>query len=194
MAQEPSNVGDTPGLDTLVFHPVDEDRWPDMRVLAEASPELSRCWCMEWRPMPDADRDNLPAREVALGGLVKRGVPIGILGYVDGDPIAWCSIAPKPTYYSLWESNADGASVVSAWAIVCFFIHEKMRGKGLTKHLIAAAVDYAREHGATLVEAYPVDPDSPRDGFMGFLSSFEHVGFREVAAPEKGRHIVQLTL
>lgn len=195
MTQEPLKVGENASDATsLVFHPVDNDRWPDMRALAESSPELSTCWCMEWRPMPDADEHSVPARQDALHSLVKRDMPIGILGYADGTPVAWCSIAPKPTYYALWETNADSPTTLNAWAIVCFFIHESMRGKGITKHLIAAAVDYAREKGATLIEAYPVDPDSPRDGFMGFPSSFEHAGFQEIAAPEKDRHIMQRTL
>ncbi len=43
----------------------------------------------------------------------------------------------------------------------------------MTKRLIGAAVDHARERGAAEVEAYPVDPDSPSYRFMGYVSSFE---------------------
>jgi hypothetical protein len=45
-----------------------------------------------------------------------------------------------------------------------------------------AAVDYARDHGATMLEAYPVDvPDGARipapNAFKGTVSMFERAGF-----------------
>ena len=50
--------------------------------------------------------------------------------------------------------------------------------------MLDAAVDYARQHGATLVEAYPVDPSRGRvpaaSAFMGPLGMFERAGFEVV--------------
>ena len=37
----------------------------------------------------------------------------------------------------------------------------------MTKRLIGAAVDHARERGAAVVESYPVDYGSPSYRFMG---------------------------
>jgi hypothetical protein len=52
-------------------------------------------------------------------------------------------------------------------------------------HLLAAAVDYAREHGATLLEAYPIDTAGGRvasaNAYHGTLSMFERAGFRVAA-------------
>ena len=46
---------------------------------------------------------------------VEGGVPIGILGYHDGAPIAWCSIAPRDTYREL--GGLDNSSVhENVWA------------------------------------------------------------------------------
>jgi GNAT superfamily N-acetyltransferase len=45
------------------------------------------------------------------------------------------------------------------WSIVCFFVDRGARGRGLSRRMLRAAVDYARTHGARLLEAYPVDSD-----------------------------------
>ena len=64
----------------------------------------------------------------------------------------------------------------------------------MTRRLIGAAVDHARENGATVVEAYPVDPTSPSYLFMGFVGTFEAMGFREVGRAGTRRHVMRLSL
>jgi hypothetical protein len=58
------------------------------------------------------------------------------------------------------------------WSIVCFFVPRRHRGDGLVRQLITGAVEHAKKHGATIVEAYPVDEDAPSYRFMGFTSVF----------------------
>ena len=82
----------------------------------------------------------------------------------------------------------------SVWSIVCFFVPRRLRGKGMTRRLIEAAVDHARENGATVVEAYPVDPTSPSYRFMGLVGTFEAMGFREVGRAGIRRHVMRLSL
>ena len=48
--------------------------------------------------------------------------------------------------------------------------------------------------GATVVEAYPVDPDSPSYRFMGFKTGFEEYGFVKVGQAGSRRHVMRLTL
>jgi GNAT superfamily N-acetyltransferase len=75
------------------------------------------------------------------------------------------------------------------------FIRRDFRGQGITRQLIKAAVDQARAHGAKIVEAYPVDPDSPSYRFMGFVPTFEKAGFKPTGQREgKRRHLMQLEL
>jgi hypothetical protein len=62
------------------------------------------------------------------------------------------------------------------------------------KQLLAAAVRHAHAHGATVVESYPVDPDSPSYRFMGFVPMFREAGFKELAREGKRRHVMQLSL
>jgi len=37
---------------------------------------------------------------------VRRGITVGILAYAEGEPIAWCSIAPRETYAALERYRA----------------------------------------------------------------------------------------
>jgi GNAT superfamily N-acetyltransferase len=104
--------------------------------------------------------------------------------------VAWCSIAPRDTYRRLGGVEADGGERV--WSLACFFVIRRLRGMGITARLIEAAVDHARRRGATVIEAYPVDPDSPSYRFMGFVPSFQSAGFDEVARAGTRRHVMRL--
>ena len=68
----------------------------------------------------------------------------------------------------------------------------------MTAKLLRAAVDYAREKGATIVEGYPQDPKERTmvDAFAwtGFVSAFKKAGFREVARRSKARPIMRRIL
>jgi GNAT superfamily N-acetyltransferase len=126
-----------------------------------------------------------------MRGRVQAGVPIGLLGYLGETPVAWCSIAPRDTY----RQGLGGAGEPDTWSLACMFIRRDLRGQGITRQLIKAAVDHARAHGAKIVEAYPVDPDSPSYRFMGFVPTFEKAGFKPTGQREgKRRHLMQLEL
>lgn len=114
--------------------------------------------------------------------------------YFDGEPAAWCSVAPRPTYKKLGGAVYEGVSDGEVWSIVCFFVKRAARGNGIFDMLLTAAVDYARENGAEVVEGYPVDPDSPSFRFMGFVSAFEAAGFEHVGMAGSRRHVVSLRL
>ncbi len=129
--------------------------------------------------------------KAAISTRVKQGIPIGLLGYAEGEPVAWCSIAPRPSYRRLVRDQTDDERV---WSIACFFIVRRLRGTGVMKRMIAAAVSHARKRGAKVVEAYPVDADSPSYRFMGFVPVFEEAGFAEVAREGSRRHVMQRKL
>src|SRR4029077_14548102 len=114
---------------------------------------------------------------------------VGLLGYLNKEPVAWCSVAPRSTYRRLFEQGGDEEGV---WSIACFFVIRRLRGQGVSLRIIAAAVEFARSRGASIVEAYPVDPTSPSYRFMGFVPTFEAAGFREVGRVGSRRHVFQL--
>lgn len=179
-------------MDEIVFREVDRETWPDFVSLFESRGCPKSCWCMVWRSTAaEAKPSDGADRRAAMKSRVEAGVPIGILGYCDDVPIAWCSIAPRDTYRHLGGLD-DGDKPEQVWALACFFIKRQHRGHGISKKLLQAAIKHAACNGATIVEAYPVDPDSPSYRFMGFVETFSEAGFQEVGRAGQRRHVMRL--
>jgi GNAT superfamily N-acetyltransferase len=110
--------------------------------------------------------------------------------------VGWCSVAPRDEFASLDRSptlkRVDDQPV---WSIVCFFLTRPYRHRGLVDILIAAAIAYAREHGAKIIEAYPLLPnkaaEQPYERYMGVQTTFERLGFREVARRSERRLVMR---
>lgn len=51
---------------------------------------------------------------------------------------------------------------------------------------------HAAENGARIVEAYPVDRDSPSYRFMGFVDTFIAAGFEHRGRAGSRRHVMAL--
>ncbi len=89
----------------------------------------------------------------------------------------------------------------SVWAVTCFVVRREHRNEGLNARLLEAAIDFARSHGARVIEGYPTEPIDAsgkkrpaNDLFRGTVSTFENAGFHEVARPKPDRAIVALEL
>jgi GNAT superfamily N-acetyltransferase len=190
----PGKSDDDAELD-LRFHEVTSETWGDLEKLFQARGGPSWCWCMVWRDLPPgSSRSEKKARKPALRSRVDEGVPIGFLAYRDDEPVAWCSLAPRETYRPLTsksESSEDGERV---WSLVCFYVARHLRGEGISRKLLVEAIERARAGGATVLEAYPVDLDSPSYRFMGFVGMFEYAGFHEVGRTGSRRHVYRLEL
>jgi len=120
----------------------------------------------------------------------------GLLAYVDGEPAGWCSVATRETFPVLDRSwtlkRIDDRPV---WSVVCFYVAKPFRSKGLMTSLLKAAVEYAKRHGAGIVEGYPVDLKGRRisgsEGFTGVTSVFRKAGFVEAIRRSKNRPIMR---
>lgn len=173
----------------LSIHPVTIDRWPSFERLIESKGGPHNCWCMAWRNNENQQQlGGKAGKKASIHQRVKEEIPIGLLAYVNEDPVGWCSIAPRDTHKSL----GGDATLDNVWSITCFFVRRDYRGAGLAYRLISAAVDYARENGGQHVEAYPVAPDSPSYRFMGFVSMFKSAGFRFVKKAGTRRNVMVL--
>lgn len=177
---------------TLTIRAVEAGTWPDFERLFESKGAPKYCWCMAWRATTEESKHTDGAsRKAAMRTRIQRGVPVGLLGYIDDEPVAWCSIAPRSTYRRMVRDNSPDEGV---WSIACFYIRKDQRGAGLTKRMLAAALKHARAHGAMVVEAYPVDADSPSYRFMGFVPMFAQAGFVETGREGTRRHVMRRRL
>jgi GNAT superfamily N-acetyltransferase len=150
---------------------------------------------MAWRPLPgDRAKASNAVRKNSMKRIVNAGTPVGIMAYEGETPVGWCSIAPRATHTPLGGEEYEGVAEGKVWSLVCFFVPRARRGQGLGRQLLAAALKTARKHGARVVEAYPVDPDSPSYRFMGFVANFEQAGFTETGRAGKRRHVMHLRL
>jgi GNAT superfamily N-acetyltransferase len=178
----------------LRFRPVSKTRWPDFEALFETPGAPKYCWCMAWRATP-AEVRAAPRgsdRKPLMKARVMAGTTVGLVGYLDGEPVAWVSIAPRDTYRDLGGPAAEPGEKI--WSLACMYIHRKLRGQGHGIDLIEAAQAYASKRGGTILEAYPVDPESPSYRFMGFVPAFERLGFKPVGKAGSRRHVMRLDL
>jgi hypothetical protein len=177
----------------LTFKSVTSATRGDFEHLFGAPGAPSYCWCMVWRrTSEEAKHHSGPDRKTQMMSRIAAGVPVGLVGYRDGEPSAWVSIGPRDTYRNLGGPAAEAGEVI--WSLVCLFVPRRLRGQATVRSLIAAAVDHARHNGATIVEAYPVDEAAPSYRFMGFVKVFAEAGFVEVGRAGNRRHVMRLPL
>ena len=175
--------------DTLEFAPVTPERRPDLARRFERRGGPKHCWCTVWRDLAGEERRSPATKRAALERRVGAGVPAGLLAYADGEPVAWCSLAPRDSYREL--GGAAYPPGTNVWAIVCFFANRELHGRGIAARLLDATCAEAAAAGADVIEGYPVDPDSPSYRFMGFRSTFLAAGFEEIGRAGTRRHVMR---
>lgn len=175
------------------FRPVTADTWHDLTALFEGRGGPRQCWCMVWRKDLDgkSGKPGAEDRRAALQGLVQAGRPIGILGYAGAEPVAWCSLAPRAGF---GRSLSTTEPEPGLWSLTCFFIRADHRRQAGFAALVGAAEAHARANGASGLEAYPVDPDSPSYRFSGFLPKYQALGYEPTARVGTRRHVVRKAL
>jgi GNAT superfamily N-acetyltransferase len=166
----------------LEFHPVTPARLSDLARFSERHGKFRYCSCMRWRMRStEFQHSTKESRVAALEDSVRGAVPVGILGYLDGEPVGWCSVAPRETYGALERFRAlpriDDKPV---WSVVCFFVDRQVRRQRVTLGLLRAAVEYARSQGAWIIEGYPVEPGPRLYTYMGSPTTFRKAGFLDV--------------
>ena len=175
----------------LKILPLTPRRLPDLAELFGQGGDPKWCWCAYFRVRGmDWSNSTAAGNRRVLEGAVRRnarsGRHPGLVAYRDGEAVGWVSLAPREEFERLEHSTVlarvDDRPV---WSIVCFVVARRARGQGVAEALLTAAVAYAREHGATLLEGYPVDTTDGRrvpaaNAYHGTLGMFERAGFRVV--------------
>ena len=157
---------------------------------------------MYWRAPSRRAFDELKGERArrAFKALVTAGEARGILALAGGRAVGWCSLGPRAAF-PLTETKrsyavADAAEV---WSVNCFFVQREWRRRGVSRRLLAAAVDEARRAGARVLEGYPVVTRAgrPQPGafvYKGTLSLFDAAGFRVHQRSYRSSPLVRLDL
>jgi len=188
----------------LDVRPLTPERWSDVVALfnSRGGSQVRSCWCMYYRR---SGRTQVPPgtsyadhNRNALKSLVDGGIVPGLIGYRDGVPVAWVSFGPRGQFAKLAKSPVmKPVDDKPVWSVVCFYTAADARGEGLAETMLAHAADYARHHGARLLEAYPVDkPARDRDDSMWFGAKrmYDRAGFVEVARRKPARPVMRKAL
>lgn len=186
----------------LTVVPVTSERWDDLEALFGPSGAYAGCWCMYPRlTTREFDAEHGEATRQRLQRLVDDGEEPGLLATVDGTPVGWVSVAPRPQFGRIRRSplfrpdrRGEDPDDASVWSVVCFYVARTHRRQGLAGPLLAAAVDHALARGARAVEGYPivVRPDVTAEMlYWGTVDTFTRAGFEVTAAPSPGRRLVR---
>jgi GNAT superfamily N-acetyltransferase len=152
---------------------------------------------MWWRlPRADYDRMKGEVNRQALHSIIASGEIPGLLAYLGGRPIGWCSVAPREVFPVLDRSRVlKRVDDEPVWSVVCFFIAKEFRRQGLSLGLLEAALAYAHREGAKIVEGYPHDVGDEEAPAVfvhtGLAPAFRKAGFKEVARRSPKRPIMR---
>ncbi len=121
--------------------------------------------------------------------LVESGTVPGLLAFREGEPIGWVAVSPRDELVRLDHvrtlASVDERDDERAWSISCFYVHRSEWRTGVGAALLEAAIARAAEHGATVIEGYPVKAGSI-DPYTGYDTMFAAKGF-ELLRPGRGR-------
>ncbi len=185
----------------LVVEALSVTNWSQFVTLFGNNGACGNCWCMYFRlnkaDFLEGKTDN--GNKDKMHTLVKNNLPTGVLGFIDGIPIAWCALAPRTDFLKLNKSRVHKPiDTENVWAIPCFFIRKEYRRMGVSVALLKGIIEYAKENNIKILEAYPTIPtqDKLPDSFawIGLYKSFEHAGFKIVDTTSKNRPMVRYYL
>ena len=195
----------------LTIVPANEASCEDLQTVFGTRGSAAYCQCQRYKLRPKEAFAKFPVEERAHRlrmqtecGNPKSETTSGLVAYLDGDPVGWCAVEPRPNYPGLlrntpvpWKGRSEDKTDESVWAATCVFARAGFRRRGIGYALARAAVDFARRRGARALEAYPMltQPDEDitwGELHMGNRSIFEAAGLAEVSRPTKRRVVMRI--
>jgi GNAT superfamily N-acetyltransferase len=173
--------------------PLSPETWPDLVDLFGTHGASSGCWCMFFRmPRKEFHSTDPEEHRKMFEQVAKSGAPAGLLAYDGEKAVGWCAVAPRTEYTAIVQSRLyQPVDDQPIWSLTCFFIRRGFRHKGVSRFLIARAIEYARDHGAAAVEAYPMMHTGSKvqeaSAYTGFDTVFADLGF-ELIENRSGKH------
>jgi GNAT superfamily N-acetyltransferase len=194
--------------DSLRIVPANEATWQDVQDVFDGA-DSRRCQCQRFKVVGWIWRDSTwEQRTAMLREQTACDFPLaaetgGLIAYVEDQPAGWVAVEPRTAYPKLrtlrvpWSGRQEDKDDPDVWAVTCFVVRKRYRGRGLTYPLARAAVDFARERGARALEAYPMVTEPGKEITWGELhvgarQVFEEAGFEEVSHPSVRRFVMRI--
>lgn len=144
------------------------------------------CLCQYWRlSSGDYNRTTGDQRRELLRAQLGGDPPAGMIAYLQNEPVGWLGFGVRQRLERLARSRTIPAvDDRPVWSVVCMTVRVGYRRRGVARSLLDGLITYARERGAAMLEAYPVETAGTRihgtAAYVGVASTFEAAGFRRV--------------
>lgn len=190
--------------------PATADRFGDIARVINPTGREQACWCMHWRAPA---KEDVATRGARLRELTEREPAPGMLAYLGGsgptdagparagagepetaesgaEVAGWLGFSRRSDARSLQRSRVlpvgEPETWATTWVFMCVTVRAGFRRQGVAQALLDAGVDYAARHGATALDAFPVEPEPGRRvpvsaAFVGTVGMFERAGFDRLA-------------
>lgn len=193
----------------LSIVPANEAGCEDLQLIFGARGTGHVCQCQRYKLQPRESFGSLPVEERVLrlreqtdcGNPDAETTSSGLVSYLDGEPVGWCAVEPRPEYTGLvrvfrvpWEGRDEDRADAGVWAVTCLFTRAGYRKTGISRAMAQAAVDYARRRGARALEGYPITTKKviPEELHVGTEATFLSAGLTEVSRPTKRRVVMRI--
>ena len=133
----------------ITVRPVDGSLFDDVQTVFGTRGQAARCQCQGYRMgWYDMHSPDVAGRRELLRDQVIEGH--GLLAYLDGEPVGWCSVAPRADYPYLrkttWHGRHEDKADPDVWAVTCFVVRAGFRKQGVSTALAKdSAMVWARE-------------------------------------------------
>lgn len=166
------------------------------------------CQCQRYKLEPGESFRSTPVEERAFRlceqtdcGHPDSDTTSGLVAYLDGEPVGWCAVEPRPEYTGLvrgfrvpWEGRDEDRTDTNVWVVTCLFTRAGYRRQGISRAMAKAAVEFARSRGAAALEGYPITTKNviEEELHVGTPATFAAAGFAEVTRPTKRRTVMRI--
>jgi GNAT superfamily N-acetyltransferase len=190
--------------------PANEASWEDLQTVFGTRGQASRCQCQRYKLRRRESFRSFPVEERAHRlrqqtdcGHPEADTTSGLVAYLEDEPVGWCAVEPRTAYEGLvrnnrvpWEGRTEDKTDDSVWAVTCVFTRAGFRKRGISRALVRAAVDFARERGARAIEGYPMTTKKAllEELHVGTEGMFADAGFKEVTRPTLRRVVMRVEL
>ena len=193
----------------LTIVPANRASWADLQAVFGTADYPGKCYCQHfktrdchWETLTDGQRRER-LREQTHCDDPRSASTTGLVAYLGAEPVGWVAVEPRAAYPRLprvrtvWSGREEDKADEGVWAVTCFTTRKGYRMRGITYALAAATIEFARDQGATALEAYPMITQPGHEITWGELhvgsrQVFAEAGFTEVSHPSPRRCVMKI--